>query len=185
MGWVCCAWTWQACSTVACLCFSFFFFFFFFAPVAQSHPFPCLLLAAGLTQEGIYRKPASQASLEKLKTAFELGMRACVLFCACMSVPVQGEQRVISCSLPLAFSLLPFGFTTAGDLDLHEYFSPTPSTNHINTAASLLKLYLRSLPENILTDQLRPDLTAGWLCVCVSVCVCVCMYVCVCVCVSV
>merc|ERR1719326_824364 len=75
----------------------------------------------GLTQEGIYRKPASQASLEKLKTAFEL----------------------------------------AGDLDLHEYFSPTPSTNHINTAASLLKLYLRSLPENILTDQLRPDLTAA------------------------
>lgn len=47
-----------------------------------------------------------------------------------------------------------------GDLDLHAYFLD-PSSNDINTAASVLKLYLRSLPEPLLTNLLQDDFHKG------------------------
>eukprot|EP00043_Microstomoeca_roanoka_P018282 m.194668 g.194668 ORF g.194668 m.194668 type:complete len:865 (-) comp16795_c5_seq8:208-2802(-) len=51
---------------------------------------------------------------------------------------------------------LKAAFEQEGDIDLYAYFGEG-STSDVNTAASLLKQYLRDLPETLLTNQLNED----------------------------
>ncbi|EDQ91586.1 uncharacterized protein MONBRDRAFT_6484 [Monosiga brevicollis MX1] len=98
----------------------------------------------GTESEGIYRVPGSQSVVDDLRAACELEPAT---FRVCLLTLIIKSKRATSS---------PFSSPRPGALSLCQL----DNGQHINNVASLLKAYLRALPEPVLSHELQGQLIA-------------------------